>query len=106
MRYALNYQPQEDNKGDFEFVINDQFVYTALQDFTSTDAREAFIKYQLLEKDFQAQSEKLEQLRTAFEETKSEQLAPAILDLEQRVQTMSDEIHHQEKKIRALELKK
>ena len=106
LNYALNYQPQQDKKDDFVFVINDQFVYTSINDFTSMDAKQAFYEYQLSSKQLNSLEQKLADLRLQYEQGNKEQLSSAILDLEKTVANLRLEIEKQEKHIRALELKK
>ena len=104
LKFAINYQPKQTNNADFNFIVNDQFVYTSLRDFKSNKAREEFIKYQVMEKDLTSQKDKLKNLRIQFEKNPDKQKAPAILDLEKRVSIMHHEMQQQAKLIRSLEL--
>lgn len=79
-------------KHDFEFIINDQITYYSLNDFTSQQSKGLFMKYQQLEKDYLQQRERLDNLRDRYAQASQENKkreAPAILDLEKRVQEMS-----------------
>ena len=105
LRFAISYQPQKHKESDFSFIINDQYEYTSLKDFRSPEAREEFIKYQVMEKDFKAQKIRLQDFRLEYEKSENKQLAPAIQDLEKRISIMHDEINKQAKLIRSLELK-
>lgn len=96
-------------KGDFRFVVDDNVIYHRLSDFASKEAREQFQSYLQKEKDLTDLQTSLENLRTAYREsnqTGKEQLAPGILDKEQRVKALRDEITVLEKKIRNTELSK
>ena len=62
LEFARSYQPQEKKNQDFFFILNDQVNYTSLKDFKSTEAREMFMKLQVIEKDYNAQNLKLQQM--------------------------------------------
>lgn len=104
---AINHKPQEQRTVDFEFIINDNATYYDLNDFKSPKAKELFLKYQQLEKDYQQQKNKLDEQRqlyvTASKEEKTK-MAPAILDLEKRVQQMAQEVDTQAINIRNTEI--
>ena len=105
LEFARSYQPTQQSEADFIFVLNDKMTYKSLKDFQSSEAREAFMKFQVMEKDFNTQTDKLSSLRDQYAETESPNLKPAILDLEKRIEEMRLEIASQEKLIRSLELK-
>ena len=105
LEFARSYQPTQKSDADFIFIINDKSTYKSLKEFQSSEAREAFMKFQVMEKDFNAQQDKLSSLRDEYTETESPNLKPAILDLEKRIEEMRLEIKSQEKLIRSLELK-
>lgn len=104
---AINHKPQEQRTVDFEFIINDNATYYDLNDFKSPKAKELFLKYQQLEKDYQQQKNKLDEQRqlyvTASKEEKTK-MAPAILDLEKRVQQMAQKVDTQAINIRNTEI--
>ncbi|KAA6317665.1 hypothetical protein EZS27_032217 [termite gut metagenome] len=80
---------------DFEFIVDDQHTYYSLNEFKSIHAREVFTAYKQLERDYQQQTEKLNQQREQYAHTHKEgqtKLAPGILDLEKRVHEMSEEL--------------
>lgn len=100
-------EPQvKKEKRDFEFIINDETTYYQLSDFRSPQAKALFAKYRQLEQSFAQQSEKLEKGRRKYAEASAEekkQLAPAILDLEQRILTLRKEVNEAAKAVRRAE---
>lgn len=92
---AINHRPQERQIVDFEFVIDDNTTYNQLSDFKSAKAKQLFLSFQQMEKEYRQQTEKLDNQRqwyaTANKQEKA-QMAPAILDLEKRVMQMSKEL--------------
>ena len=103
---AINHKPQERQVYDFVFVIDDQRTYHQLSDFRSKQAKEQFLQYQRMEKDFKQQESKLDQQRQSYEKGNKEvkaKLAPGILDLEKRVRQMSLELDEQAIKVRNAE---
>lgn len=96
LRKALSSRPKEAKKADFEFVINDDATYYSLSDFKSETAKKYFLEYQYLAKEFTQQTDKLEAQRQQYaqaNEAGKRNMTPAILDLEKRVQTMSEELN-------------
>lgn len=92
---AINHKPQERRILDFEFIIDDNATYDQLSDFTSAKAKQLFQRYQLLEKDYLIQSDKLDNERQRYANANKQdktKMAPAILDLEKRVLKMSEEL--------------
>ena len=104
---AIAGKPQvKKQKRDFEFLINDETTYYQLSDFRSPQAKTLFGKYRQLEQSFAQQSEKLEKGRRKYAEASAEekkQLAPAILDLEQRILTLRKEVNEAAKAVRRAE---
>lgn len=103
---AINHKPKAQRTFDFEFVIDDRTTYNQLSDFKSKEAQQLFQKYRQLQKDFRYQENKLDSQRTwygkASQEEKSKS-APAIIDLEKRVQEMYKELSTLERKVRNTE---
>jgi hypothetical protein len=94
-KVLLNRKPTEKKVFDFEFVIDDQRTYYNLTEFKSSRAREAFNKYQQLEKDYRQQTDKLSVLREQYaqvDQAKQSQLTPVIIELERQVYEMSNEL--------------
>lgn len=103
---AINQKPQEQFVADFEFIIDDNTTYFHLNDFKSPQARESFKKYQQMEKDYYQQDIKLDSQRQWYSranKAEKAKIAPAILDLEKRVQQMSQELDRQAISVRNTE---
>ena len=95
LQTAINEKPQVEQTYDFEFVIDDHTTYHQWSDFKSPQAKELFSKYRQQEKDFRQQLDKLEEQRSLYSranENDKAKLTPAILDLEKRVRSLSDEV--------------
>lgn len=92
---AIHHKPQEHRVVDFDFVIDDQRTYHALDDFQSEKAKELFRKYEQQEKAYNQQQLKLDNQRQWYAHASKEEktkVAPSMLDLEKRVQQMSQEL--------------
>lgn len=92
---AVHHRPQTQRSVDFDFVIDDNRTYYHLEDFKSAKARELYLKYQQLTKDYHQQQNKLDNQRQWYARANQEEkakIAPAILDLEKRTREMSQEI--------------
>lgn len=104
---AVTYtKPQQVQEAEFEFVIDDNHTYYHLSDFKSPKAKELFLKYEQLSNDFKQQSNKLSGLRDSYagaNKVDKPKMAPAILDLEKRVQQMLIELEKQAVSIRNAE---
>lgn len=106
LEVALSHKPKEHRAVDFEFVIDDNKTYYQLSDFKSAKAKQLFLRYQQMEKDFSQQEERLNSLRQQYagsNKQSKERLAPAILDLEKRVMQMSGELDALEINVRNAE---
>lgn len=103
---AINHKPQESRMVDFEFIIDDNTTYYHLSDFKSAKAKQLFQRYQLLEKDYRKQQEKLDNQRQWYSEASKQEKTkntPAILDLEKQVLKMSEELDALEVNVRNAE---
>ena len=106
LQKAFNANPLAKKSYDFKFVIDDQATYYQLDDFHSPQAKVLFGKYSQLQKSYKEQSEKLEEMRSKYacsntdEKTK---MSAAILDLEKRIQQLSEEVEQTAIQIRNLE---
>ena len=92
---AISHKPKERRKIDFEFVIDDNTTYYLMTDFKSAKAKQLFLRYRQMEKDYLQQEEKLNNLRQQYStgnKQGKERMAPAILDLEKRILQMSEEL--------------
>lgn len=100
---ARNFQPIEEEKNDFSFVINDQLTYRKVEEFTAPKAIELLKLWQQTINDYTNQSKKLEKQREAFTEAntaKKEAIALGIVDLEKRVEQMEEKAKTLEIQIR------
>ncbi len=91
---------------EFEFVIDDRHVYHHAADFHSSQAKAQFRKYLQLEESYKQQLSKLENMRTQYSranQNEKDKMAPAILDLEKRVQQLAAEIAKEAVLVRKLE---
>lgn len=101
-------RPQEEEKHDFDFVIDDLTNYHTLNDFTSSQAKSLFIRLQQEKKNFQTLSEKLESKRNVYaigNSSKRKQLTAEILNLEQQVEALENELQLLETQVRNAEKK-
>jgi hypothetical protein len=95
LKKVLNQKPKKEKVIDFEFIIDDQNIYYSLNEFKSIRARELFIKYRQLERDYQQRTDELNKQREQYAHTNKEgksKLAPGILDMEKQVHKMSEEL--------------
>ncbi|KAA6349031.1 hypothetical protein EZS27_003542 [termite gut metagenome] len=95
LKKALSQKPKKEKVIDFEFIIDDKNTYYSLNEFKSIYARELFIKYRQLERDYQQRTDELNKQREQYANTNKEgknKLVPGILDLEKRVYKMSEEL--------------
>lgn len=103
---AASERPLTTKKYDFMFIIDDNTNYYQLDDFRSPQAKALYGKYSQLEKGYRQQTDKLKEMRSEYANAGREEksrMAPAILDLEQRVRQMSAEIEQTAIQIRNLE---
>lgn len=69
------------------FVVNDSVVYTSVNDFTSTTAREQYYQWQTLQHQLEQDAKKLNQMRLQYgdaDEQIRKKLTPLILELENK----------------------
>ncbi len=107
LQRLLNAQPKEDKKQDFNLLIVDGLEYTKWDDFKSDEAKQNYQQYVKQQGYFEQQKKKLTELRQEYgqgNETTKSQLAPAILDLEQRVEEMHKQLHERIKSVRKYEV--
>ena len=103
---VINHKPAVEQNFDFEFIIDDHSTYHHLTDFKSPKAKQLYLKYEQMEKDYRQQTGKLKSQREGFARSnKDEQskMAPAIRDLEKRVLQMSEELDKQAIEVRNAE---
>lgn len=95
-------------KADFEFIVNDNRVYTSLNDFRNKEAKKMFQEVKKMKSDLKVLEDELEGLRDRYSksgEGEKKSMTPGILDKEQRVESLRTEIEGMTTKIRNLELK-
>lgn len=105
---AIYHKPEEQQEHDFDFVIDDNTVYHTIEDFRSTEARNQFKQWEQKKKDLRKLEDKLNKQRDTYSKankTAKASLAPAIIDMEQRVEQMEDELNRMEVNIRNTENK-
>ena len=81
-------------------------IYHYATDFRSPQAKAQFKKYLQLKESYHQQQSKLENIRTQYSranQNEKTQMAPAILDLEKRVQQLATEIDQSVIQVRKLE---
>ena len=102
-----NAKKGEQQKRDFEFILNDQHTYYTLSDFKKQKAKEKAQWWIESKKDLQARSQELDRLRARYvsgTDTQKAQIAPQIRLNEEKLEQIESEIHDLEKEIRKLEL--
>lgn len=84
---------QQDNKGDFSFVINDKVTYHSLSDFKSGQARSMFSQAIELEEELTKLKQELSQKRDQYASGQiNEMLNTSILQLEKETESLFKEI--------------
>ena len=108
MNMMLATQSQKKQR-DFELVINDQKTYTSLSDFKSPTAKQLCQQWLQKQKNLHMLCEQLSALRDQYAQanrTQQRALSQQILDLEKRVEDLTDEVAQAEKETRNAELSK
>ncbi|MBR3443607.1 MAG: hypothetical protein IKG96_08110 [Bacteroidaceae bacterium] len=108
MNMMLATQSQKKQR-DFELVINDQKTYTSLSDFKSPTAKQLCQQWLQKQKNLHTLCEQLSALRDQYAQanrTQQRALSQQILDLEKRVEDLTDEVAQAEKETRNAELSK
>lgn len=106
LQSAVQTEEQETRQYAFEFIIDDQNVYHANSDFRSPQAQAQFKKYLQLKESHASQTDKLESMRNQYaraNQSEKAKMAPAILDLEKRVEQLTAEMDQTTLSIRQLE---
>ena len=96
---AIYNQPKQSQKHDFEFIIDDLTTYYKIEDFTSPKAKELFGKLQQEHNNYTSLSQKLAERRESYTKSNASQkksMTSEILDLEKRVENMSEELQQLE----------
>ena len=106
LREIMQEKPETKKHHEFEFVIDDRNTYHYAADFRSPQAKAQLKKYLQLEESYNLQLGKLENMRTQYSrvnQNEKNKMAPAILDLEKRVQQLVTEIDRAAIQVRKLE---
>lgn len=106
LQEAIHQKPRTEKQHEFEFVIDNRHTYYQATDFRSPQAKAQFKKYLELEKSYRQQQSKLESMRTEYVRampSEKSKMAPAILDLEKRMQQLATEIDRAAIQVRKLE---
>lgn len=96
----------ERKEHDFEFIIDDETTYYHLSDFRSPEAKEAFNTYRRLQRSYKQTDNKLKNQRNAYiraSEADRKKMAPGILDLEKRMEQLSEDLKQNAIRVRSLE---
>ena len=97
---------KQQKQNDFEFVLNDQHTYTSLNDFKKTRARQLCQEWLQKQKNLRTLEGQLETLRDEYAKanrTRQRALTQQILDLEHRVEELTNEVYATAKAIRQAE---
>ena len=92
----------EQDKPEWTLILNDSTIYTSLDDFRSSEAREAMQAYLDLQNQITEENEDLVQHREAFREAHAEernQLKPLILALETDIRRLYQEAEKARKEV-------
>lgn len=95
-------------KTDFTFIVNDNRIYTSLDNFRKPKAKELFQQMSKKQDDLNALEKELTQLREKYsksDKATKDSMAPGILDKEKRVKDLRTEIDGMTTEIRNIELK-
>lgn len=103
---ALIYSKEEQQrqKGEFEFIVNDNITYTSLNQFHSNEARSMFQQVIQKRKDYDALTKELADKRQQYAEG-NKQMSASILDMEKRAKQLYEEIRTLTDKVRNTEIK-
>lgn len=107
LQTATHEQPEEENKHEFEFVIDDSHTYHHADDFRSAEAKGTFEKYRTLEIRLVQARHKLANSRSEYmrtTESEKKRMTPAMLDLEKRIELLTEEMNQTAMLIRKQEI--
>ena len=102
-----NQRPEARVHHDFVYVIDDQHTYYSENNFKSPKAKNLFKSLQQKQKDLTELQDKLEKAREKYSTlsaSKQDEMAPAILDQEKRIQEMLSEIEQLDFDVRNTEI--
>lgn len=82
---SLHTEENTDEIEDFCFIINDSTIYHSIDDFRQPNAKEKYLEWKKVEKQYLSEQQTLQQLRLQYaeaDENTKKELTPAILQLE------------------------
>lgn len=99
-------ETNDDEDGDFFFILDDMTDYRHYSDFKSELAKEKFIQWQKLEEEFATDSAKLEKMRSDYNEATAREkhdMGPAIILMEQKLEDEGKQLKQMVKEVRMIE---
>lgn len=99
---------KKNKKAEFTFIVNDNKIYTSLNDFRKPEAKKLFQEMRNMQSDLETLENELDKLREKYSKSDKavrESMTPGILDKEKRVNGLRMDIKGMETKIRNMELK-
>lgn len=99
---------KKNKKAEFTFIVNDNRIYTSLNDFRKPEAKKLFQEMRNMQSDLETLENELDKLREKYSKSDKavrESMTPGILDKEKRVDGLRTDIKEMETKIRNMELK-
>ncbi len=102
-------ETDEQQKGDFTFILNDRITYHTLKDFRSAEAQKNYRQLLQKQKDWEQLTQSLKQKREQYASENGlgkKKLEPSILDLEKRIPQLQEEIEKLAIETRRLEFQK
>lgn len=107
-KLTLEKRQRNKEKKDFIFIVNDNRIYTSINNFRKPESKKLYQEMNNMQNDLYALEKELDKLRekyTTANQTTKEKMKPGILDKEKRVENLRNEIENTAKKIRNTELK-
>lgn len=107
-KLTLEKRQRNKEKKDFMFIVNDNRIYTSINNFRKPESKKLYQEMNNMQNDLYALEKELDKLRekyTTANQTTKEKMKPGILDKEKRVENLRNEIENTAKKIRNTELK-
>lgn len=101
-----NLSKDKKHVSEFEFVINENFVYEKLSDFQSSEAKKLFSEWQVKSKELSQNVDILQKMRDQYATSGNEgkaRLTMQILSLEEKVDNLRRQVRQMEKEVRILE---
>ena len=102
-----NKEPEEQEKREFTFIVNDKYTYYKYEDFRSSQAASRFRQLRQKQEDLNQLDATLKEKRTRYsfeKEAGKKKLEPSILDLERRIPELETQIEELTIEVRNLEI--